>query len=153
MIISGAVLLGVFWLGFGVGGSVIVSDQPEESCTDCQEVGQVLWIPLLGPILANYAWIAAFLIVAGLAAMVLGPRVIAAHDRREVTWVDAWLKTAVIAVGAVVVTTLIPARVLEIPTVQDLPRAAQDLIAVSLWIGGVGATLLALWYAHRERRI
>lgn len=105
------------------------------------------------PLLADYAWIAAMLIALGGGALVLGPRIIAAHDRREVTWVDAWMKTAVIAVGAIVVTTIVPARVLEIKTVQDLPRAAQDLIAVGLWAGGVVVTILALWYAHRERRI
>lgn len=105
------------------------------------------------PLLANYAWIAAFLVAAGFAALVLGPRVVAAHDRRELTWVDAWMKTAVIVVGAVLVTTIVPAKVLELDTVQDLPRAGQDLIAVALWAGGIGATLLALWYAHRERRI
>jgi hypothetical protein len=105
------------------------------------------------PILANYAWIAAFVIALGLGALVLGPRVVAAHDRREITWVDAWMKTAVIAVGAIVVTTIIPAQVLELETVQELPRAAQDLIAVALWAGGVAATILALWYAHRERRV
>lgn len=105
------------------------------------------------PILANYAWIVAFAVALGAAALVLGPRVVAAHDRREITWVDAWMKTAVIAVAAVVVTTIVPAKVLELGTVQDLPRNAQDLIAVGLWALGVGATLLALWYAHRERRI
>lgn len=105
------------------------------------------------PILANYAWIAAFLIAAGLAALVLGPRVIAAHDRRTLPWPDAWMKTAVIAVGAILVTTIVPARVLELETVQELPRAAQDLIAVGLWSFGVGATILALWYAWRENRV
>lgn len=105
------------------------------------------------PILANYAWIAAFLIVVGLGALVLGPRVIAAHDRRTLPWTDAWMKTAVIAVGAIVVTTIVPAQVLELETVQELPRAAQDLIAVGLWSVGVGGTILALWYAWREKRI
>lgn len=105
------------------------------------------------PILANYAWIAAFAIVIALGALVLGPRVIAAHDRREITWVDAWMKTAVIVVGAVLVTTIVPAKVLEVPTVQKLPRAAQDLITLGLWGAGVAATLWALWFAHRERRI
>ena len=28
-----------------------------------------------------------------------------------------------------------------------------DLIAVGLWSVGVGATILALWYAWREKRI
>jgi mono/diheme cytochrome c family protein len=105
------------------------------------------------PLLASYAWIAAFAIVIGLGVLVLGPRVVAAHDRREIPWVDAWLKTAVIVVGAVVVTTIVPAKVLEVSTVQRLPRATQDLITLALWASGVGVTLLALWYAHRERRV
>jgi mono/diheme cytochrome c family protein len=105
------------------------------------------------PLLANYAWIAAFAIAIGLGALVLGPRVVAAHDRREIPWVDAWMKTAVIAVGAILATTIVPAKVLELETVQELPRAAQDLIAVSLWSAGVVGTILALWYAHRERRV
>lgn len=105
------------------------------------------------PALADYAWIAAALVAIGAAALVFGPKIVAANDRRTITWVDAGLKTAVIVVGAILVTTIIPAQVLELETVQDLPRAAQDLIAVSFWIGGVGATLVALWYAHRERRV
>ena len=105
------------------------------------------------PILANYAWIAAFLVVVGAAALILGPRVIAANDRRRTTWVDAWLKTGVIVVGSVVATTIIPAQVLELDTVQDLPRAAQDLIAVGLWMAAIAASIWALWYAHRERRV
>lgn len=105
------------------------------------------------PILADYAWIVAFAIALGLGALVVGPRVVGAHDRREITWVDAWMKTAIIVVGAVFVTTIVPAKVLELETVQDLPGAAQDLVALGLWAGGIAATLLALWYAHRERRV
>jgi mono/diheme cytochrome c family protein len=105
------------------------------------------------PILANYAWIVGLLLAVGVAALVLGPRVIAAHDRRELTWVDAWMKTAVIVVALVVSTTWLPARVLEIGTVQDLPKAAQDLIAVSIWIVALVASAWGLWYAHRDSRI
>lgn len=105
------------------------------------------------PLLADYAWIGAFAMAALVLAMVLGPRVIAAHDRRELSWVDAWMKTAVIAVAGVAFTTVVPAKVLENGTVQDLPREAQDLVAVSLWGGGIIVMIGALWYAHRERRI
>jgi mono/diheme cytochrome c family protein len=105
------------------------------------------------PALADYAWIVAFLIAIGLGALALGPRVIAAHDRREITWLDAWMKTAVIVVGLIVSTTLIPAYVLKLQTVEKLPRAAQDVIAVGLWLGALGASAWALWYAHRERRV
>ncbi len=105
------------------------------------------------PLLADYTILVAFLIAAGAGVLVLGPRVIAAGDRRELTWFDAGLKSSVIVVGMIVGTTIIPSRVLEIETVQQLPRIAQDLIAVSVWLGALGAGLWALWYAHRERRI
>lgn len=105
------------------------------------------------PALADYAYIVAFLIAIGLGVLVLGPRVIAVIDRRTVPWFDAWLKTGVIVVGLVVSTTWLPARVLEISTVQDLPRVAQDLIAVGIWTLALVASATALWYTHRERRI
>ena len=105
------------------------------------------------PLLANYAWIVGFLLAAGVAALVLGPRVVAAHDRREITWVDAWMKTAVIVVGLIFATTWLPAWVLEVGAVQELPRAAQDLIAVSIWVAALVGSAWALWYAHREKRI
>lgn len=105
------------------------------------------------PLLSNYTIVFAFAIAAAAIALVLGPRVIAAGDRRTLTWVDAGLKSAVIVVGMIVGTTIIPSKVLEIQTVQELPRIAQDLIAVGLWLGALGAGLWALWYAHRERRI
>lgn len=105
------------------------------------------------PILADYAYIVAMLIALGVAALVFGPRIIGANDRREISWLDAWLKTGVIVVGLVVATTIVPARVLELETVQGLPRAAQDLIAVSIWMAAIAASIWALWYAHRERRV
>lgn len=105
------------------------------------------------PLLSNYTMIIAFAIAIGAAALVLGPRVVAANDRREISWVDAGLKSAVIVVALIVGTTYVPSRVLEIPEVQQLPRIAQDLIAVGLWFGALAAGLWALWYAHRERRV
>ena len=105
------------------------------------------------PILADYAWIVAMLVALGAGALVLGPRVIAANDRRTIPWTDAWMKTAVIVVGLIVATTVIPAKVLELDTVQELPRAGQDLIAVGIWSFALVVSLWALWYAHREKRI
>lgn len=118
--------------------------------------GDIVTGPVAGtelPILADYAWIAAYFVVIGGVVLALGPRVIAANERRNVTWVDAWMKTAVIVVGLIVATTIVPAKVLEIETVQNLPRSAQDLIAVGLWAGALVASAWALWYAHRERRV
>jgi mono/diheme cytochrome c family protein len=120
------------------------------------EPGDVVTGPVAGtelPLLADYAYVAAMLIALGVAALVFGPRIIGANDRREISWLDAWLKTGVIVVGSIVATTIIPARVLELSTVQELPRAAQDLIAVSIWIAAIVASIWALWYAHRERRV
>lgn len=105
------------------------------------------------PLLADYAWITALLIAAGGVALVLGPRLIAANDRREITWLDAWMKTAVIVVGLIVVTTIIPAQVLENETVQDLPQAGQDIIVMGIWSTAIVVSLGVLWYAHREKRI
>lgn len=105
------------------------------------------------PILADYSIVLAFAIALGALALVLGPRVIAAHDRRELTWVDAGMKSAVIVVAMILGTTIVPSRVLEMETVSSLPRIAQDVIAVGIWLGALAAGLWALWYAHRERRI
>ena len=89
----------------------------------------------------------------GAGALILGPRIVAVHDRRRLGWVDAWMKTAVIVVGLIVGTTIVPATVLELDTVQDLPRAGQDIIAVGLWAAALVVALWALWYAHKEKRI
>jgi mono/diheme cytochrome c family protein len=105
------------------------------------------------PIMADYTIWLAFAIALGALALVLGPRVVAAHDRREMTWVDAGLKSAVIVVAMILGTTYIPSKVLELETVAELPRIAQDIIAVGIWMTALGAGLWALWYAHRERRI
>jgi len=105
------------------------------------------------PPLADFGMTAAFLIAIGAGALVLGPRIVAVGPRHQFSWVDAWLKTGVIVVGSIVATTIVPARVLELETVQDLPRTAQDLITVGLWSAAICATLWALWYAHREKRV
>lgn len=109
-----------------------------------------------GAELPNYAGtLATIAFLIGIVAffLVLGPRIIGVQDRRTMSWLDAWLKTIVIVVGLILVTTYIPARVLEFEAVRDLPTEAQDLIAVGLWMGGLSAGIWALWYAHRESRI
>ena len=105
------------------------------------------------PPLADFGITVAFLIALGGGLLVLGPRIVAVGPDHQFSWVDAWLKTAVIVIGSIVVTTIVPARALELEPVQDLPRTMQDLIAVGLWTGGICATLWALWYAHREQRV
>ncbi len=86
-------------------------------------------------------------------AVVLGRRVLAVNDRREITWIDAMAKSFVIVVVIIGGVVYLPARVLEVGAVQDMSRTAQDLIALGLWSGALTLTLLALWYAHRGRRI
>jgi mono/diheme cytochrome c family protein len=105
------------------------------------------------PLLANYGIYVAFLITIAAIGLVLGPRIIAANDRRQLTWVDASMKSGVIVVGLIVGTTIVPSKVLELESVQALPRVAQDLIAVGIWLTALCGGLWALWYAHRERRI
>lgn len=120
------------------------------------EVAELPGGPVAGtelPLLADYAWFAGALIAIGAVALVLGPRVVAANDRRTLPWTDAWLKTAVIVVGLIVATVIVPARVIELDTVQDLSKPLQDLITVGIWSVALVGSLVALWYAHREDRI
>jgi mono/diheme cytochrome c family protein len=105
------------------------------------------------PIMADYTMLLAFAIALGAVALVLGPRLISAHDRREMTWIDAGLKSGVIVVAMIFGTVWVPSKVLELETVAALPRIAQDVIAVGIWFTALAAGLWALWYAHRERRI
>ncbi len=69
--------------------------------------------------------------------LVFGRRVVAVIDRRTVSWVDAWAKTVVIVVTLIVSIVIVPAKVLELGAVQDMSRAAQDLITVGLWSGAL----------------
>ncbi|MDY7101756.1 MAG: cytochrome c [Actinomycetota bacterium] len=105
------------------------------------------------PGFANLTIITAFVIAAAAIGLVLWPRFVSAHDRRSFPTLDAWLKTAAIVVGFIVFTVIVPSRVLETSAVQELSRPLQDIIASTLWLGGLGAGLWALWYAHRESRI
>lgn len=105
------------------------------------------------PLAANWAYLLAFAAALAIGAIVLAPRLTSAHDGRSMPWLDASLKTGVIVVGMIVVTTLVPAWVIETEAVRELPRLGQDLITAALWALGLGGGLLALWYAHREKRI
>jgi len=101
----------------------------------------------------KYIYLAAIVVAVGLFAVFLGRRVIAARDRREVSWLDAFAKSAVIVVGLIVSIVIVPAKALELGTVQNMSGAAQDIIAVGLWSGALVIALVALWWAHREHRI
>ncbi len=108
-------------------------------------------VPQVGPIagtelpaLTNMgAWLAYF-IAAGVAVLVLGPRITGVNDRLSFPWLDAWLRTAVIVAAVILFTVFIPDWAIRNEHVTSLSRFTQDLIGVSLW---------GLWYAHRESRL
>ncbi len=105
------------------------------------------------PGFANFSTTVAFLIAGGVVALVLGPRLLSANDRLHMPWLDAWLKTAVIVVGFIAFTVLVPSWAMQTDTVAGLDRLAQDLVGTGLWLFGMVGGLWALWYAHREDRI
>ena len=105
------------------------------------------------PALTNMgAWLA-YIIAAGVALLVLGPRITSVNDRLSFPWLDAWLRTAVIVASVILLTVFIPDWAIRNSNVTSLSRFAQDLIGVSLWLAGLGAVLWGLWYAHRESRL
>lgn len=85
--------------------------------------------------------------------VVFRKRIFGVMDRRTLPWFDAALKTAVIVIGMILLTTIIPARVIESSAVRDLSREAQDLITLGFWAVGLFGGLWVLWWAHRESRI
>jgi len=99
------------------------------------------WLP--------WALLAAVVVV----LIVFAGRVVGVIDRRTVPWLDATLKATVVVIGMIILTTIIPAHVIELNAVRDLSRSAQDLITMGLWAVGLGGGLWALWWAHRESRI
>lgn len=105
------------------------------------------------PSSTDWTYWGAMAITLGLFAFVFGPRVIGKIDRRNVSWLDALLKTAVIVVGLIVSIVILPAKVIELGFVQDMSRNARDLLTVGVWSGALAVSLFVLWYAHRERRI
>ena len=97
-------------------------------------------------------WIA-FLVAIAAGGFVLAPRIIGVSDRRTMPWLDASAKAVVISVGLILTSTFLPAWILEQGTIKELSRNWQDLIAVGVWSGALGAGAFALWWAHRNRRI
>lgn len=105
------------------------------------------------PALTNMgAWLT-YLITAGGALLVLGPRIISENSRLRTPWLDAWLKTAVIVSAVILLVVYIPDQVVRTEAVTKLSRFSQDLIGVALWAAGLGTVLGGLWYAHRESRV
>ena len=86
-------------------------------------------------------------------AVAFAPRIVGVIDRRTVPWTTAWMKTVVIVVGMILLTTFIPSWVIESEALKDTSRTTRDLITVGVWTVGLGAGLWALWLAQRDRRI
>lgn len=105
------------------------------------------------PALTNMGAIVAYLLAAGVAGLVLAPRLLSENSRLNTPWLDAWLKTAVIVTAVVFLTIIIPDWALKRGPVTKLSRFSQDLIGTGLWVAGLSALLAGLWYAHRESRI
>jgi len=82
-----------------------------------------------------------------------GPRVVRVVDRRNLPWLDAWLKTTVIVVYFIVFTVFLPSYVLQMPVVSESARFTQELIGSAVWAAGLGFGLWALDYAQRTSRI
>lgn len=106
-------------------------------------------LPGLAEASALIAYLLAFLVV----LLVLSPRIIGANDRLHMPWLDAWLKTAVIVVGVIFLTVVLPDWALKTSTVSGWSRFAQDAVGVGVWSAGLGIVLWVLWYAHRESRV
>ncbi len=105
------------------------------------------------PGFANMSILLAFAGALGVAGLAMAPRVTGEVDRRTMPWLDAWMRTAIIVVGFIVFTVIVPAKVLESETVSKLDRRLQDVIGSGLWLMGLVGGIAALWYAHRQRRI
>ena len=88
-----------------------------------------------------------------LGATVFRSRLVAVNDPREIPWSDAWMKTAVIVVGLILATTMIPVWVSESNVLQDFSSVTSDLITIGVWTVGLGGSLYVLWYLHRKNRI
>lgn len=106
-------------------------------------------LPFLAQTSALIAYLLAFLVV----LLVLSPRIIGVNDRLHMPWLDAWLKTAVIVVGVIFLTVVLPDWALKTSTVSGWSRFAQDAVGVGVWITGLGIVLWVLWYAHKESRV
>jgi len=105
------------------------------------------------PTITDWTYYIAYALAAVFIAIVFGSRIIGKIDRREVSWLDAWLKTGVIVVGLIVSIVILPAKFIELGFVQDMSRNVRDLLTVGIWSGALAVSLFVLWYAHRERRI
>jgi len=94
-----------------------------------------------------------FGLAAVLGATVFRSRIVAVNGPREVSWSDAWMKTGVIVVGLILVTTMVPVWAWESGTLQDLSSVTRDLITIGVWTVGLTGSLFLLWYFHRKNRV
>lgn len=113
----------------------------DETAAGDDSGGVPQWLP--------WALLAAIVVV----LVAFGSRTFGVIDRRTVPWFDAALKATAVVISMILLTTIIPAKVIESSLVRDLSREAQDLITMGFWALGLFGGLWALWLAHRESRI
>ena len=92
-------------------------------------------------------------IVTAVIAVVFHKRVFGANDPYETSWIDAWLKAIVIMVSISFFVGFVPSWAMQTDLVVEFDRTAQDLVGSALWLVALVATLVGLWYAHRENRV
>lgn len=95
----------------------------------------------------------ALIIAAVAAGVVFAPNILASRDRLRFPKLDAWLRTAIIVIAAILLTAVIPDWAIKTKTVTGLNRFVQDLVGVTLWSLGLVVLLFGLWHAHREDKI
>ncbi len=104
------------------------------------------------PSLAAALWAVSLLILA-VGAVVFGSRIVGVIDRRSVSWLDAWLRTAVIVVALIGLVALAPSFVLTWEPVSAMSRTTQEMIGAGVWTLGLTLGIAGLWWLHRGSRI
>lgn len=92
-------------------------------------------------------------IVVGAVSLLFRSRVFGSNQQGEISWLDAWLKAIVILVAIAFFSVFLPSYVMQTSRVTAFDRTVQQLIGASVWVVAFSATLFALWYAHREKRV
>ncbi len=69
------------------------------------------------------------------------------------SWIDGWLKAAVLTALAVLLVAYLPSVVLQTSTVANFSQPVQDLIGTSVWAVGLLVTLGGLHHLRRARRV
>jgi mono/diheme cytochrome c family protein len=105
------------------------------------------------PFAATAAFWLGFLLAGLLALLVVGGRIVATTDRLHLSWLDAWMKTAVIVAYLVVATVVIPSELVQSSLFLQMPGPARDTLASLVWLFGLVLGMVGLWILQREDRI